>query len=410
MQPEIYCSHDEAVDPVSLKPHPRNPNTHPDGQIELLAKIIRDQGWRAPITVSKRSGFIIKGHGRLQAGLKLGCELVPVDYQDYATEADEWADMIADNRIAELAEIDSEPLKDLLQELDDGAFDMDLTGFDEAALEDLLAPLIGPDDIEEDEVPEVQDDVITETGRIYQLGPHRLMCGDSTNEEAVSRLMDGEKADMCVTDPPYNVAYEGKTKDALTIQNDSMGDESFYNFLLQAHLRMAESVKKGGALYVFHADSEGINFRMAYKDSGFLLKQCCIWVKQSMVMGRQDFHWQHEPVLYGWLDGASHEWHTDRKQTTLWEFDRPSRNAEHPTMKPVELIAYPITCSSRVGSKVLDLFGGSGTTLIACEQTKRKCYMMELDPKYCDVIVRRYAKLVGADADEIFEKGYHKAD
>ena len=225
------------------------------------------------------------------------------------------------------------------------------------------------------------------------------MCGDSTDFGAVTDLMDGKLADMIFTDPPYNVAYEGKTKEALTIQNDEMGDKQFYEFLLAAHNNMAMVTKDGGAIYVCHADSEGLNFRNALVEAGFLLKQCLIWVKQSMVMGRQDYQWRHEPILYGWKDGGSHYFTDDRTQTTVWEIDRPSRNEEHPTMKPIELCARAIKNSSKKDDIVLDLFGGSGSTLIAAEQTGRTCYTMELGPNYADVIRKRYHKLVTGEYD-----------
>ncbi|XLV73765.1 DNA-methyltransferase [Ralstonia syzygii subsp. celebesensis] len=224
------------------------------------------------------------------------------------------------------------------------------------------------------------------------------MCGDSTSVADVERLMDGYKADLIVTDPPYNVAYEGGTAEKLTIQNDSMGDEAFYQFLLAAYGAMFAVAKDGAGLYVFHADSEGVNFRKAMTDAGFKLAQCCVWVKQSLVLGRQDYHWQHEPVLYGWKATGAHRWYSDRKQSTVWNFDRPARNDVHPTMKPVALIEYPLCNSSRGGDVVLDLFGGSGTTLIACEKHSRSARLMELDPKYCDVIIRRWQEFTGQQA------------
>jgi DNA modification methylase len=229
------------------------------------------------------------------------------------------------------------------------------------------------------------------------LGKHRLVCGDSTNEQDMATLMDGKKARLIVTDAPYNVAYRGKTKDALTIQNDSMDSSSFYQFLLAAYTRMYEVADDGASIYMFHAETEGINFRKAHIDSGFKLSQCCIWKKSSMVLGHSDYHYRHEPILYGWRQGAAHYWNSDRKQTTIWEFDRPFRNEFHPTMKPVPLISYPIKNSSKIGDIVLDSFGGSGSTLIACEETDRICYTMELDEKYADVIVNRYIAYVGGD-------------
>lgn len=250
---------------------------------------------------------------------------------------------------------------------------------------------------DDDDVPESPEEPVTRPGDIYVMGEHRLMCGDAIDASQIATLMDGEVADLCVTDPPYNVNYEGGT--GLKIQNDSMEDGTFYKFLYDAFVSIYSYLKAGGALYVFHADSEGLNFRKAYKDSGFLLKQCCIWVKNNFVMGRQDFQWQHEPVLYGWKPGEAHRWNSDRKQSTVWEFDRPRKSAEHPTMKPVELIEYPIQCSSRRRDIVLDPFGGSGSTLIACQKINRKARIMELDPKYCDVIVKRWEDFTGEKSE-----------
>jgi DNA modification methylase len=235
-------------------------------------------------------------------------------------------------------------------------------------------------------------------GDLWILGRHRLLCGDSTSIDATERLMGGAKADLIVTDPPYNVAYEGKTTDALTIQNDKMGTSDFYQFLLDAYTNYFTIAKDGASIYVFHADTEGVNFRKALVDSGFKLSQCCVWVKQTMVIGRQDYHWQHEPILYGWKPSGSHNWYSDRSQTTIWQFDRPMRSTEHPTMKPIALVEYPILNSSKAGDIVADLFGGSGSTLIACEKNARACRTMELDSRYCDVIVKRWQDFTGKEA------------
>jgi DNA modification methylase len=403
----IHCTYTDLVDPASLTPNHRNPNRHPDRQIALLAKMIEHQGWRTPITVSNRSGFVVRGHGRLQAALKLGVELVPVDRQDYAAEADEWSDLVADNRIAELVEMDDDLLKGLLQELDASGLDMDLTGFDESALDDLLSAApqgeVREDDFDAEAAAESIAEPATKSGNIWLLGRHRLMCGDSTKAADVLRLMDGKTASLIVTDPPYNVDYRGKTQDALPIQNDSMDDGQFYAFLLAAYSNMYMTAEDGAPIYVFHADSEGTNFRKAMKDAGWKLAQCCVWVKQSMVLGRQDYQWQHEPVLYGWKPTGPHHWHSDRKQTTIWNFDRPMASREHPTMKPIDLLAYPIQNSSVSNCIVQDLFGGSGSTLMACEQLNRICYTMELDPVYCDVIVKRWEQFTSKKAELIKE-------
>jgi len=250
----------------------------------------------------------------------------------------------------------------------------------------------------DDEVPSEEDipESSTELGDVFELTSgdtvHRLVCGDSTDAEVVLNLMDGVQADLLLTDPPYNVAYVGKTKDALKIKNDSMGDSDFHVFLLNAFTASASALKSGASFYVWHADSEGLNFRSASKEAGLDTRQCIIWNKQSMVMGRQDYQWKHEPCLYGWKEGASHSWYSDRKQTTVLSFDRPSSSAEHPTMKPVDLFAYQIENSTKGGDIVLDTFLGSGTTMIACEKLGRVCYGVELDPHYCDVIVARYSQ------------------
>ena len=253
------------------------------------------------------------------------------------------------------------------------------------------------DDFNESEVQES----VCKMGDIWLLGEHRLMCGDSTNPEDISKLMDGELADLWLTDPPYNVAYEGKTKDKLTIENDNKGDEEFREFLIASYAAANANMRAGAAFYIWHADSEGYNFRAACREVGWKVRECLIWQKNTMVMGRQDYQWKHEPCLYGWKEGASHNWYSDRKQTTLLVFDRPTRNSEHPTMKPIPLIAYQMCNSTKPGDLVLDSFGGSGTTMIAAEQMGRRARLMELDPHYCDVIIARWEKFTGLKAERI---------
>lgn len=261
-------------------------------------------------------------------------------------------------------------------------------------------------DVQEDEPPKVlKGEAKSKLGEIYQLGVHRVMCGSATDHDNIMALMGGGRADMVFTDPPYNVDYTGKTKDALKIENDKMGNDTFYQFLYDAFVNISISVKSGASIYVCHADSEGLNFRKAFIDSGFLLKQCIIWNKNSMVMGRQDYQWKHEPILYGWMDGGSHVFYGGRDQTTVWDISRPSVSKEHPTMKPIALIDRALKNSSKSGDIILDVFGGSGSTLIACEQTKRVCYMMELDPHYVDVIRKRYWKFTHEDKEDGWEKG-----
>ena len=426
----VYCAFDKIVELAELKPNPKNPNRHPENQIELLAKIIETQGWRAPVKVSTRSGYIVSGHGRFLAAQMIGCP-VPVDFQDYATEADEMSDLLADNRIAELAEMDNAMLAEIFSEIDG---DLGLTGYTDSEVQDLMNILQDSLNTEviDDAPPEVSEEMpITMMDDIWEIGGHRLLCGDSTDEKAVGILMDGQEADMLLTDPPYNVAYEGKGKDGeiMTIQNDNMEDAAFRKFLVAAFENAVYSLKPGGAFHIWHADSEGYNFRSACREAGMRVRQCLIWVKNSMVMGRQDYQWKHEPCLYGWKDGAAHYFVDDRTQTTVIEDkgidlkklkkeemlallqeiysdkisttviheDKPLRNDEHPTMKPIKLLARQVRNSSRPGELVLDLFGGSGSTLITCEQLGRICYTMELDERYCDVIVKRYLKFTGKD-------------
>ena len=398
---DVYCAHSQMVEIEKVVPNPRNPNKHSEKQIALLSKIIAAQGWRAPITVSTRSGFIVRGHGRLLAARKLGLAEVPVDYQAYETEAAEWADLIADNRLSELSETDELLLKDLLQELGTSELDLELTAYTADEIDQMLgsAKEVQEDDFDADKALSEIDEAKTKLGDIYILGKHRLMCGDSTDAAAVEKLMDGQKADIAVTDPPYNVGYTGGTKDALTIQNDKQEDSAFRQFLSAAFTNMDAAMKPGAVFYIWHADSEGYNFRAACKEAGWQVRQCLIWNKNQLVMGRQDYHWKHEPCLYGWKEGAAHLWASDRKQTTILCFDRPQKNAEHPTMKPVALLAYQIANNTKGEDIALDLFGGSGTTLVACEQLGRKCYMMELDPKYCDVIIKRWEELTGNKAE-----------
>ncbi len=377
-----------------LIPYARNSRTHSDAQVAQIAASIREFGWTNPVLVDGENG-IIAGHGRVLAARKLNLDEVPVIELGHMTATQKRAYIIADNKLAEQAGWDSELLALELGELQAEGFDLDLLGFEPAELGDLLELPAKSGLTDDDETPEPPAVPVSQPGDVWRLGNHRVMCGDSLSIDHVSRLMDGHKADLIVTDPPYNVAYEGGTADRLTIQNDSMSGEAFFRFLLDAYTAMFSVAKDGAGLYVFHADSEGMNFRKAMTDAGFKLAQCCVWVKQSLVMGRQDYHWQHEPVLYGWKPTGAHRWYSDRKQTTVWNFDRPSRNDVHPTMKPVALIEYPIMNSSRGGDLVLDLFGGSGSTLIACEKTGRHARLMELDPRYCDVIVKRWQDFTG---------------
>jgi len=384
------------VEVSALIPYAKNSRTHDDAQVAQIAASIKEFGWTNPILVDGTKG-VIAGHGRLLAARKLGMAKVPTIELKDMTEAQKKAYVIADNKLALNAGWDTNFLSLELQELKDQDFDLTLLGFDDKELDQLLAPEIEKGLTDEDAVPEVPEEPKTKLGDIYILGNHRLMCGDSCNIESVEKLTDG-LVDILVTDPPYNVAYEGKTKDALTIQNDSMGDEQFRQFLKDAFVAADAVMKQGAVFYIWHADSEGYNFRGACKDAGWKVRQCLIWQKDTMVMGRQDYHWKHEPCLYGWKDGAGHLWASDRKQTTLIECKRPKRNDIHPTMKPVELMEYQILNNTKGQDIVLDLFGGSGSTLIAAEKTGRKARLMELDPKYCDVIVKRWEDFTGKKA------------
>ena len=379
-----------------LIPYAKNARTHSDEQVAQIAGSIKEFGFNNPVLIDKDNS-IIAGHGRVMAARKLGMDKVPVVILDHLTESQRKAYILADNRIALNSGWDSSMLTVELQDLKDD-IDLSLLGFDPDELDALLNPVVETEGLtDEDAVPEVPVDPKTKLGDIYILGNHRLMCGDSCNIEAVEALTDG-LVDILVTDPPYNVAYEGKTKDALTIKNDSMGDEQFRQFLRDAFVAADAVMKPGAVFYIWHADSEGYNFRGACHDAGWKVRQCLIWAKDTMVMGRQDYHWKHEPCLYGWKDGAAHLWATDRKQTTIIECKRPKRNDIHPTMKPVELMEYQILNNTKGLDIVLDLFGGSGSTLIACEKTGRKARLMELDPKYCDVIVKRWEDFTGKKA------------
>lgn len=382
----------------ALIPYARNARTHTEAQVAQIAASIREFGWTNPILVDGQSG-VIAGHGRLLAARVLGMPQVPCIELSHLTEAQRRAYILADNRLALNAGWDEELLALELAELQDLEVNLDLLGFANCEIDTLLASLQEQSgllpDADPDEVPDLPAEPITTPGELIILGHHRLLCGDATRPEDLARLMAGARADMVWTDPPYNVAYEGKTVEALTIQNDSMDNASFRAFLLAFYRAALSVTKPGGPIYVAHADSEGVNFRATMLEAGWLLKQCLIWVKQAFVLGRQDYHWQHEPILYGWAPGAAHVWEGDRAQSTILTFDRPQRSAEHPTMKPVDLVAYCLENSSRPGDVILDPFAGSGTTLIAAEKAGRIARLVELDPRYCDVIVARWEQATG---------------
>jgi len=381
----------------NLVPYENNSRTHSKEQVEQIKRSMTEFGFTNPILIDENNG-IIAGHGRLQAAQELGIKLVPTILLEGLTEAQRKAYVIADNNLALNAGWDLDVLKLEIEGLGELDFDIDLLGFDDDFLAGLMEEEPADGLTDEDEVPELEDDPVTVEGDVWILGNHRLMCGDSTKIDAVEKLMDGQKADLWLTDPPYNVAYEGKTKDALKIQNDSQSDLDFRQFLRDCYVAADFVMKEGAVFYIWHADSEGYNFRGAAMDAGWKVRQCLIWKKQTLVMGRQDYHWKHEPCLYGWKEGAGHLWAADRKQTTILEFDRPSKSVEHPTMKPVELFEYQLLNNTKGSDLVLDSFGGSGTTMIAAEKNNRYSRLMELDPKYCDVIIKRWQDFTGKEA------------
>jgi len=386
-----------------LIPYVNNSRTHSDEQIAQIASSIKEFGWTNPILVDGENG-IIAGHGRLMAARKLGYKEVPTIELKDLTETQRKAYIIADNRLALNAGWDNEMLTIELNDLLADGFALEMLGFDPKELNALLEPEVVEGLTDEDAVPDVPDEPVTKRGDIYQLGKHRLMCADSCSLTDMEKLCDGQLVDMWLTDPPYNVAVQGgnhanpERKNGLKILNDKMPDEEFRQFLRDAYVTADLVMKPGAVFYIWHADSEGYNFRGAAKDAGWAVRQCLIWKKSSIVMGRQDYHWKHEPCLYGWKEGAGHLWATDRKQTTILEFDRPSRNGEHPTMKPVALFEYQMLNNTKGGDIVLDSFGGSGTTMLAAEKHGRYARLMELDPKYCDVIVKRWEDFTGKKA------------
>ena len=374
-----------------LVPYVNNARTHSAGQIMKLRSSLREFGFINPIIIDKDYN-IIAGHGRLMAAKDEGIREVQCVFVDYLTEAQKKAYILADNRMALDAGWDKELLKVEIEALQAEDFDLGLTGFDE---KELASFFDADNDVHEDDFDvdaELEKPPVTKTGDVWLLGRHRLVCGDSTKEKTYTTLMKGEQANLVVTDPPYNVNYQGT---AGKIKNDNLQNDQFYTFLLSAFTCMEKAMAKDASIYVFHADTEGLNFRKAFDAARFYLSGTCIWKKQSLVLGRSPYQWQHEPCLYGWKKNGKHQWYSDRKQTTIWEFDKPQKNGDHPTMKPVPLIAYPIKNSSMTNCIVLDPFGGSGSTLIACEQTGRICRTIELDEKYCDVIVKRYIEQVG---------------
>jgi|LSQX01.3.fsa_nt_gb site-specific DNA-methyltransferase (adenine-specific) len=422
----------------TLTPYANNARTHSDDQIKKIQASLREFGFVNPVLIDANRG-VIAGHGRIEAAKREGMTEVPCVFVEHLTDAQKRAYILADNRLAELAGWDMDAVRIEMERLAEDGFGIEITGFE---FDDIPMGKIAEDDFDADAAAEETIEPITEPGDKWQLGRHRLMCGDSTDRATVDRLMDGQKADMLLTDPPYNVDY-GEKAEAINpygynfsprhIENDKMSDSEFLAFLTKAFKNARNSIKPGGSFYIWHASVTLYEFETALKSAGMQTRQQLIWNKNSLVIGRQDYQWKHEPCLYGWIDGAAHYFVDDRKQTTVYEDaipdfrkmkkdelidllsdiysdkisatvineNRPSSSQEHPTMKPVKLIARLIKNSSRQEELVLDLFGGSGSTLIACEQLNRTCYMMELDPKYCDVIIKRWEALTGKKAERI---------
>lgn len=377
-----------------LKQNPNNPRIIKDDKFKKLVQSIKDfpEMLEAREIVVNKDHIILGGNMRFKAAKEAGLTEVPVKIVDW--DEDKQRQFIIKDNVS------------------GGEWDWDILAneWDAEQLDDWgldLPAKFGDEEVEEDEAPEVDEGGVASSvlGTVYQLGRHKVMCGSATSEDDINTLLGEQMIDLYLTDPPYNVDYTGGTKDKLKIENDNMGDEQFLEFLTDANRRADSHLKSGASFYIFHADSEGYNFRASVKEVGWLLKQCLIWKKSSLVMGRQDYQWQHEPILYGWKSGASHSWYADRKQTTVLEFDKPSRNAEHPTMKPINILSYLIQNSSKAGDLVFDSFLGSGSTLIACEQTGRVCYGTELDPKYVDVIRKRYWKFINNGNEEGWEDG-----
>jgi len=389
----------EKVDINKLIPCARNARTHGKEQILQLRASMREFGFVNPVIVDKGLN-IIAGHGRVIAAKEEGMTEVPCVFAEHLTDAQKRAYILADNRLALNAGWDDEMLSVELADLQGADFDISLLGFDDKELERLLAP--DDPDVQDDDfdlTAALEDAAFVLPGDVWTLGRHRLICGDATDPDTLKKLMGGRKANLVLTDPPYNVAVE--STGGLKIKNDSMKAEQFYTFLLSAFRNLADNLEGGGSAYIFHADTEGENFRRAFREAGFHLSGTCIWAKNSFVMGRSPYQWAHEPVLYGWLKSGTHKWYAGRKESTIWNFAKPQKNDSHPTSKPLDLLAYPIKNSSQANGIVLDTFGGSGSTLMACEQSDRICFMLELDEKYASVILRRYAQIKDNGGEDI---------
>lgn len=385
----------KVTDLIPADYNPRKDLKPGDKEYEKLKRSIHEFGYVDPLIWNQQTGRLIGGHQRLKVLKDMGVEDVDVVVVDMDEEKEK-ALNVALNKIS--GDWDKDKLMLLITDLQGEDFDVSLTGFDPEELDDLFKDDMkdGVKDDNFDVDKELKKPTMTKAGDLWQLGEHRLLCGDSTKEESYDLLMAGKQANLVITDPPYNVNYQGS---AGKIKNDNMKDDAFYQFLLATFTNMEKYMASDASIYVFHADTEGLNFRKAFSDAGFYLSGTCIWVKQSLVLGRSPYQWRHEPILFGWKKKGKHCWYAGRKESTIWEFDKPKKNKDHPTMKPIPLLAYPMMNSSMTNSIVLDPFGGSGSTLIACEQTKRICRTIELDEKFCDVIVKRYIEQAGSTKD-----------
>ena len=383
-----------------LVPYENNARIHSPEQIEKLRRSILQFGFLRPLLINSENG-VLCGHGRMEAAKLAGMTELPCVLADHLSEEERIAYILADNELAEQASWDKDIVSAELIRLRDAGFDMSLTGFAE---EDIHLDIPADPYEDEDFDPEPQEGEYAEPGTLWRLGQHRLLVGDSTLREDVVKLMGGESADLLLTDPPYGVDYEGKTSERKTIENDKLQGQAFLQFLTLAFSNAKEVMTNSAPYYVWHPDGDpALEFRQALRQTGMPVHQCLVWVKNSLVLSRQDYHWQHEPCLYGWKEDGQHAWHADRKQSTVMEFDRPTKSLEHPTMKPVKLFAYQIGNSTIQGDRVLDLFAGSGTTVIACEQLNRKAYCMEKDGRYAAVIIRRWEAMTGKKAEQINE-------
>ena len=384
---------------AEITPYARNSRTHSDEQVAQVAASIKEFGWTNPILVDE-TNTIIAGHGRLMAAQRMGMAEVPTIMLANLTDAQKRAYVIADNKLALNAGWDEEMLAVEIEDLISEGFDLDLIGFEAEEIDTLLAEAnkVSEGLTDDDAVPELPEEPVSKPGDVWLLGRHRVVCGDATVQSDIDKVMDGQLADMLLTDPPYNIAYEGGSKKRDAIQNDQMQPSDFRQFLCDTFSTADNVMKPGAVFYIWHADFEGYNFRGACIDVGWTTRQTLIWNKDNSAFGRSDYHWKHEPCLYGWKDGAGHLWAADRKQTTVLDFKRPARSDLHPTMKPVDLVAYQIENNTKGADLVLDVFAGSGSTLIAAEKTGRNARLVELDPKYCDVIVKRWQDFTGLTA------------